>query len=133
PADEESDDSEYNRLIKRSKALEDFSQAFSGLTNVFQYTLQSNENILDAFLGYFKTWIKSMIIELSALAAASAILSALTGGSFGAAFSALGGSKFSGLFKGGMATGGISSGGLYEVGEAGRELVALPSGARVFN
>lgn len=134
PDEETSGDGEYERIMQQREGLEALAESFGGLTNVFQYTMQSNENILDSFLGYFKTWIKSMIIELVALAAASAILSTLTGGTFGGAFSALGGAKFSGLFgKKKFASGGITSGGISLVGERGPELVALPRGSHVFS
>ena len=74
-----------------------FSDFFEGFAGGFT----KGENALQQFGDYFKKWALGIIAQLAAVAAAAAVLSLITGGSFKGAFSGLfGGGGFGGMLSG---------------------------------
>ena len=122
------------------------SNSFQGMTNVITNSLNSTENIFQAFGKFFGDMIKGMLIKVAAMTVAALILVAALssipglGAGLGGNFervtkAATFGKKLVAGFNtlGGFANGGVSSGGLAMVGERGAEVVAMPTGSRVLS
>ena len=114
---------------------------FKGMSDIITNSLNSTQNIFQAFGKFFGDFVKGMIIKLVSMTLAAlalvAVMSLIPG--LGATMGLDGAIGKVGKFKAalgvvsgkGFANGGLTDGGLTMVGERGKEIVNLPKGSRV--